>query len=380
MTTAVKRVLIVGAGIGGLGASAALGQRGIQVDVIDIKAENAVLGVGLNQPANALRALRALGVFDEIAADGFAFDRRLHRDSQGNLRVEVPSLLGGDVPANIALRRSSLHRILTGAADRAGAKIIMNCSIADLSSDPDGVDVSFTDGRSDRYDLVVGFDGLRSRLRRRLFGDSFEPKFTGYSVWRLSCPRLATIDCINLYEGENGKAGLCPLDDEQMYLLHVTQEPGNPRYDPANFPQMLIDRMQGFGAEPGIVRDAITETTPIVYSPLEEVLVPTPWHRGRVAIAGDAAHASTPHLTQGAAMALEDAVVLAETLNRPVPVEDALTQWSARRMPRAQFVYERSRTRLLNEMVNDKQSNSASLAQINTDRMAEIDRFLNQPA
>jgi len=381
MTSAVKRVLVVGAGIGGLGAAAALGRRGVGVDVVDIKEENAVLGVGLSQPANALRALRSLGVFEEVAAEGFPFHRRVFRDSGGGLRAEVPSLLGGgDVPPNIALSRSALHRILNGAADRAGAKIVMGCSIAELHDGPDGVDVTFTDGRADRYDLVVSFDGLRSPMRRRLFGDAYEPTFTGYSVWRLTCPRLPAIDCITLYQSEHTKAGLCPLGEEEMYLLHVTPEPGNPRYDPAAFPEMLIERMREYGAEPGVVRDQITADTAIVYSPLEEVLVPAPWHRGRVVIAGDAAHASTPHLTQGAAMALEDAVVLAESVDRDVPLEQALQEFAARRMPRARFVHERSRASLHAEMAHDRPAEPDAFAQVMRAQMADVDRFLDMPA
>jgi len=380
MSVTVQRVLVVGAGIGGLAAAAALGQRGVQVDVIDIKAENAVLGVGLSQPGNALRALRTLGVYDEVAAEGFAWDRRVFRDRRGELRAVVPSLLGGDgVPANIALSRSALHRILTGAAERAGAKIVMNRTVADLHSAPDGVDVTFDDGRRDGYDLVVGFDGLRSPLRGRLFGEAYQPQFTGYSVWRVTCPRPASIDGITLFLGERSKAGLCPLSDELMYLLHVTPEPGNPRYDPADFPRLLVERMREYGAEPGAIRDGITEESSIVYSPLEEVLVPEPWHRGRVVIAGDAAHASTPHLTQGAAMAVEDAVVLAECLDQLVPLAEALRQFSARRLPRARFVHERSRASLRNEMEHDADP-AESFAEVMPRRMAAVDRFLSQPA
>ncbi|MGC7102635.1 FAD-dependent monooxygenase [Amycolatopsis lurida] len=134
MTAAVERVLVVGAGIGGLAVGAALGRRGIGVDVVDIEVDHAVLGVGLSQPANALRALRGLGVFEEVADEGFAFHRRFFRNSQGSLRAEVPSLLGGgDVPPNIALSRAALHRILTGAAERAGAKIVMGCLVTSSS-------------------------------------------------------------------------------------------------------------------------------------------------------------------------------------------------------------------------------------------------------
>jgi len=99
-----------------------------------------------------------------------------------------------------------------------------------------------------------------------------------------------------------------------------------------------------------------------------------------VVIAGDAAHASTPHLTQGAAMAIEDAVVLAECLDKVVPVEQALRDFGARRMPRARFVHERSRASLVNEMVHDKTSNDDSYAEVMPRRMAEIDRVLSQPA
>jgi len=381
MNAAVERALVVGAGIGGLTAAAALGQRGIQVDVVDIKAENAVLGVGLSQPGNALRALRSLGVYEEVAAVGFVWDRRVFRNNHGKLRAVVPSLLGGaGVPANIALARPALHRILTRAADRAGAKIVMDCTIADLHNDPDGVDIAFSDGRSDRYDLVVGFDGLRSPLRSRLFGGSYDPVFTGYSVWRITCPRPDTITGITLFQGEHSKAGLCPLSDDEMYLLHVTPEPGNPRYDPADFATMLVARMQDYGAEPAAVRDQIRPDSTIVYSPLEEVLVPSPWHRGRVVIAGDAAHASTPHLTQGAAMAVEDAVVLAECVAGSTSVDEALTDFGRRRIPRARFVHQRSRAILMNEMVHDNAATSDSYERVMRDRMAATDLYLRQPA
>src|SRR3954470_17271627 len=109
----IEKVLIVGAGIGGLGAGAALASRGIEVDIVEIKPEPNVYGVGINQPANSLRALDALGVLDEVRSVGFEFDRWTFQDVHGNVVVDVPSQLGGNViPPNFGRSRRDLHMIL----------------------------------------------------------------------------------------------------------------------------------------------------------------------------------------------------------------------------------------------------------------------------
>src|SRR5690349_12948190 len=109
----VRKVLIVGAGIGGLGAGAALAARGVDVELVEIKPEPNVYGVGINQPANSLRALDALGVLDEVREVGYELDRWKFHDAHGNLVVDVPSHLGGDgIPANVGLTRRHLHNIL----------------------------------------------------------------------------------------------------------------------------------------------------------------------------------------------------------------------------------------------------------------------------
>jgi len=166
----VKKALIFGAGIGGLGARAALAQRGIETELVEIRPDVSVYGVGMNQPANSLRALRALGVLDEIRAAGFQYDRTEFRDFRGNPIVEVPSNLGDDVPANTALSRRDLHHILIGAVERAGATTRYGTTVEDLVDDGERVHVRPSDGREDDYDLVVGFDGINSPLRKRLFG------------------------------------------------------------------------------------------------------------------------------------------------------------------------------------------------------------------
>src|ERR1700753_3454933 len=117
------KIRVVGAGIGGLGAAIALRERGFAVDVVEIKPELSVYGVGINQPANSLRALRAMGVLDEIIAAGCQYDHSDFFAADGELFVHVPSIMGGDVPANTALSRLNLHKILIGAAEQHDVKI-----------------------------------------------------------------------------------------------------------------------------------------------------------------------------------------------------------------------------------------------------------------
>jgi 2-polyprenyl-6-methoxyphenol hydroxylase-like FAD-dependent oxidoreductase len=379
----VKRVLVVGAGIGGLGAAAGLAQRGVEVDVVELRKDAEVYGVGINQPANSLRALRSLGVLDDILAVGFAYDRNTFYDWQGNLIVECPSALGGDVPANNALTRKDLALILLGAAESAGAKITYGCTVENLEQSADGVDVTLSDGRVDTYDLVVGFDGLRSPLRQRLFGTDHEPVYTGYSVWRLTLPRPVEVTNTMLFQGDHTKAGVIPLGDDSMYLLHVTAETGNPYMPADQMGELLKERLEGYGGLIGEIRDGISSSDDIVYSPLSEVMLPSPWYRGRVIVLGDAAHACAPHLTQGAGMALEDAVVLAEELEKTDrTLEESLSAFMERRFDRVKLVQDVSHGILFTEMGVGAEAIPTVAAHMREDlpgQMAHVETFLNSP-
>jgi 2-polyprenyl-6-methoxyphenol hydroxylase-like FAD-dependent oxidoreductase len=379
-----RKVLIVGAGIGGLGAGAALAGRGVEVDIVEIKPEPNVYGVGINQPANSLRALKTLGVLDEVCAVGFAFDKVKFHDHHGNLVVSVPSLLGGDgIPANTGLTRRNLHSILIGAADRAGATTRYGTTVADIADGNGAAQVTLSDGTEAEYDLVLGFDGINSPLRRRLFGEGHDPVYTGYGVWRVTVPRPDEVDCCALYQAPGTKAGHIPLTADLMYLLLVHTEPHHARFDRSRHVEMLRERLEPFTGLIGEIRDNLSEDDDVVYSPLSEVMLPAPWSRGRILLCGDAAHACTPHITQGAAMALEDAVVLAEELEPDRPLGEALAAFSERRYPRAKFVQDVSRGILNAEMQINADNHPIALAHMREElpgQMAGVDAFLNQPA
>jgi 2-polyprenyl-6-methoxyphenol hydroxylase-like FAD-dependent oxidoreductase len=186
-----------------------------------------------------------------------------------------------------------------------------------------------------------------------------------------------------LYQSPRSKGGYIPLTRETMYLLLVTSEPEGVHYDPADFPDMLRERLSEFEGPLGDIRDNIKEGDDIVYSPLSEVLLPPPWHKGRVVLGGDAAHACTPHITQGAGMALEDAVVLDDELAKGETIEVALTSYAERRYPRAKFVQEVSRAILDGEMAINEETLEPTIAEWPKQfpgQFAHVDQLLNEAA
>jgi 2-polyprenyl-6-methoxyphenol hydroxylase-like FAD-dependent oxidoreductase len=382
----VERALIVGAGIGGLAAYTALAQAGIEADVIERAPDSTVYGVGICQPANSLRILKRLGVLEEILDTGWAFQDWLFYDHKENLVCEVPSLLGrGEegVPAEVGLMRPELHRILIEAAQREGAQVSYGTTVAELEQEGERVAVSFSDGSSGDYDLVIAFDGIKSEMRRRLFGDGHEPVYTGAAVWRVMAPRLPEVVCGGLYQSPTRKAGRTPLGEDKMYLLVVSEEPAGVRYAKEDMVGLLQERLEEFEGTIGQIRDGLTADSDVVYSPLSEVDLPAPWHKGRVVLGGDAAHACVPHLNQGAAMAIEDAATLADELAARETVEAALASYSARRLPRVKFAQKASRDVLDAERQINAGNFEASLEAMaaHLPRAAgEVDEVFNQAA
>jgi 2-polyprenyl-6-methoxyphenol hydroxylase-like FAD-dependent oxidoreductase len=382
----VERALIVGAGIGGLAAYTALAQAGIEADVIEKTPQLDVYGVGICQPANSLRVLKRLGVLEEIIDTGWAFEDWLFFDHKENLVCEVPSLLGRDedgVPAEVGLMRPELHRILVEAAEREGATIRYGTTVADLVDEGERVAVSFSDGSSADYDLVVAFDGIKSEMRRRLFGDGFEPVYTGAAVWRVGAPRLPEVVCGGLYQSPSRKAGRTPLGEDKMYLLLVTEEPAGVRYAKDDLVELMRERLEEFEGTIGEIRDGMTADSEVVYSPLSEVSLPTPWHKGRVVLGGDAAHACVPHLNQGAAMAIEDAAALADELVAGESVGAALAAFSERRYPRVKFAQKASRDVLDAERQINESNFEQSLVAMREhlpQAAGEVDEVFNQAA
>ncbi len=340
----VSKVLIVGGGIGGLCAAIALRRKGLEVDLVELKSEWTVYGVGIIQQSNVVREMARLGLLDDYLEAAYAFEDVGIYDRNGNPLARIPGqrLAGPEYPANVGISRLALHKVLSESAIALGSVVRLGLSVEQLDQDTDGVDVVFTDGRRGRYDLVVGADGLYSKVRGLLFGDRYQPRFTGQAVWRYNFARAPQIDHLASFQGADGNAGLCPLADDLMYMFLTSYEPGNPWMDANTLAEQMRARLAGFGGLIGELREQIQDSAQVVYKPMEVLFVDEPWYRGRVLLIGDAAHATTPHLGQGAGMAIEDAVVLGEELTSGLSLEQQLQRFMARRYERCKFISESS--------------------------------------
>lgn len=372
------RILIVGGGIGGLGAATALALRGFSVELVEIRGDlTAAGGVGINQPANALRAMREIGLLDQCLARGFQFDHGAHHDVTGQPLWQYRYEFGIDgLPGNNGISRADLHDILLAAAKQAGVELRFGTTVRSRTEYSDHIEVATTDGRVGRYDLLLAFDGIGSQTRHEVFGPEYRPTPTGFGVLRVTLPRPADLTGLHMFHGPGVKVGFCPTSEEKMYLHSVARQP--PEGAPAQntLHRMLHNQLTPFEGLPGEVRDSMDGTEAIVFSPISEVLLPLPWFRGRIAVLGDAAHACAPHLSQGAAMALEDGVVLAEVLaERNAPLADVLEEFGRRRFPRVRAVQEASRKILEAEM---EQGTAATTVRAEGGR--GMDHFLGLPA
>jgi 2-polyprenyl-6-methoxyphenol hydroxylase-like FAD-dependent oxidoreductase len=381
----IRRVLVVGGGVGGLTAASAFARRGVDVVLIERRPTFDVPGVGLGQPANALRIYDALGVLPAILGSGFSYDHMCIFDPNRELIVRHKFLLGdARIPAFCALSRRRLHDILLAAAQAAGVDVRCGLTAQDIHDGPDGVTVVFSDGRTETFDLLAGFDGIRSATRQYLMGTAFVPRPSGYGAWRLQVPRRDGVRGMEFLQGIGSKTGAMPLADDLMYLFHIRPESPDAVFDRADFPELFRQRLAPYGSYVADIRASLDADSDIVYSPIEPMMLPWPWFRGRVVIGGDAAHVFPPHLTQGAAMAAEDGYVLArEVLDEGGPLEARLMRYSQMRYARCAFVYTFSQQWMDEEQsvrtADDLARARAELALNASARIAASDRILDAP-
>ena len=344
MAKKVGKVLIVGGGISGLCLAIGLRDRGVEVDLVELKREWTVYGVGIIQQSNVVRAMADLGIVDKYLDASFPFEQPALYDQDGKLITRLPGLrlAGPDYPANLGVSRLALHNVLTEEAQSRGTSVRLGLTVDALDSGEDDVDVTFSDGSKGRYDIVVGAAGLYSKVRTLLFGDKYTPRFTGQSVWRHNFRRPKEMDHLCAFPTPQGNAGLCPLSEDLMYMFVTSAEPGNPWMPEDKLPELMRDRLKHYRGIIGELRDQISDPREVVYKPLEVVFVAEPWHKGRVVLIGDAAHASTPHLGQGAGLAIEDAVVLADELGRNDDYRVAFEHLMSRRYERVKTIAEAS--------------------------------------
>jgi 2-polyprenyl-6-methoxyphenol hydroxylase-like FAD-dependent oxidoreductase len=344
------KVLVVGGGIGGLATAIAMRLRGIAVDVIERSSDmhSSVFGVGIIQPMNALRALDAIGCAKPCLEAGYstrAWGKTLNAEGAEVRQMPGATIPGSDLPPMNGVTRPKLHEILTTRANEVGVNIRYSTTVSSFEQDPNGVDVVFSNDTAGHYDVMVAADGTYSKLREHITGDDAKPVYNGQSAFRVNIPRVIEgqmeIDRIILQHAPHGMSGFVPIGPDLAYMFFNTTWDKSVRIEDADLPGILREQLQGFGGLTGAVRDQyILDDANIVLRPIEWMIASGPWHKNRLVMIGDAAHAFLPHMGQGAAQAIEDGVVLAECLDDNDDYETAFNSYFERRYERCRRVIE----------------------------------------
>lgn len=342
----LRRVLVVGGGISGGVLSIALARQGVDVVLVDLRADLTGVGHGITLQGNALRAFHAVGVYDRIAERGYPFAHLRLRTADGRVLAEIPTPpMGGDVvPPTLGAVRADVATVLAQEAAAAGVDIRLRTTVTAIDDHGDHVVATLSDGSRETVDVLVGADGIRSRIRE-LVGIQAEVRPVGMGIWRVVARRPAAVDCSELYYGgPRYKAGYTPISPDLCYAFLI--EGNLDRSFVGEHPNgaVLKEHGQGYGGAWGEIRDGIADEAVVNYQWIETVDAGDRWYRGRTIVIGDAAHACPPLIAQGAAMCAEDAVVLAELLTSGEPVEKVYPAFMARRLPRVSMVLGNSLT------------------------------------
>jgi len=345
MTKAIEKVLVIGGGFAGMSAAIEMRKRGVEVDLVEIDEGWRSYGAGITLGGATLRVFRMLGILDAFLERGNAADGALVHMPDGTriATLPTPRVAGDEVPGAGAIMRPVLASILADATRAAGAKVTLGHTFTSIDQDADGATVELTNGVTGRYDLVIGADGLFSKVRETVFPDAPKPAYTGQCVWRAVVDRPAEVETAMMWLGPKVKVGINPVSKTQAYIFVTVDQPAKLRLNESEYLGLFKKLLEPFTA-PLVVslREGLNESNSIVYRPLEALMLPRPWHKGRVTLIGDAAHATTPHLASGACIGMEDAVVLAEELERADDVEAGLVAFEERRWGRCRMVVENS--------------------------------------
>lgn len=330
------RVLIVGAGIAGLALAASLERFDITPAVIEIGDASLARGLALMLTSNAAVALRRLGLDTVVSDHGLVLEQIVHTDPSGHPIEAAHDLRPSNARygPNLAITRDGL---MSGLLSATSAPIRYSTTIASLAGTAAEPEVRFSDGTAGQFDLVVGADGIQSAVRKSIY-PQVEPGYRSFCAWRTVMECDSDLEPVFRLSSTMGRfLGSFPVAPNLVYaflLVHFAEVPALSGDDRL---LRLQDEAAHFEGSVSMLIQQQRDPRRVVFVPVQEVQTPS-YHRGRVVLIGDAAHSLPPLLAQGAAMAIEDAVALAESLGRFGDIDEALRSYESRRWPRVEKI------------------------------------------
>ncbi|MBA2518707.1 MAG: FAD-dependent monooxygenase [Chloroflexia bacterium] len=324
MVTTRPRTLIIGAGISGPVTAMFLQRAGWEVAVYEARDRVEMdEGAFLNLAPNGVNVLKLLGIDIEREADGFPASGLTFFNTSGK---ELGAIDSRDDEArfgarSVVLKRANLHRALHAAAAVAGVPFHFGKRLTGIEQRPDRVVATFADGTTAAGDVLIGCDGIHSRTRHLILPRAPKPVYTGIvdcGAFVTPAPPVPPTPAMRMVFGDNAFVGYLARPDGEVYWfcnVAWAKEPARGELDAissADWKHRLSGLLAG-EADP-ILRIVATTTGEIGKWPIYDIPSLPTWHQGRVCLIGDAAHATSPHVGQGASTALEDAAELARCL------------------------------------------------------------------
>lgn len=340
----MKQYTILGGGIAGLTAAIALNQKGIHPTVFEAAADIKPLGAGLLLAANAVKGYEHLGIAEKIVARGHALPTFSILDQRGRVITTADAAKIGRQYGlhNFAIHRADLHDALL--AELKPHQVQTGKRAVRIEKQPDdSIEVHFADGSTHRTDYLVVAEGIHSAVRRQLLPDS-EPRYAGYTCWRavIEAPSaLAGLSEASETWGTNGRFGIVPLAGGKIYWFACVNASQN---DPSMRGAKVADLQRFFQKFHPSVKTILENTrdADLIWNDIIDLKPIGKFAFEHIVLIGDAAHATTPNMGQGACQAIEDAVILAEELGKNADPAAAFEAFEKRRLARTHFIVNNS--------------------------------------
>ena len=308
------------------------------MEVYEQADELRAVGAGLTIWANAIRALRLLGLADEVIRAGSKIERGELRTAEGRVlsRSHPGELEKRFGEPTVAIHRADLHEILLNALQPGTVRLNAKCS--GFQQDEEGVTANFADGQTSRASMLIGADGIHSIIRQELFPE-IKLRYSGYTTWRgvVETRDESALGTTSESWGCGARFGIVRIDRERVYWFSTANVEEGQKLTPAESKSFLLEHFKGWHHPIKL----LIESTPaehILHNDIYDIEPMRKWHEGRVVLLGDAVHPTTPNMGQGACMAIESSLALARCLALSDSLSESLTRYEEGRMPRTRWI------------------------------------------